>query len=194
MADVSIYVAVVTGAAGVLGAAIPQTAGAIRDGFRMRREHREQLDLERYEACIRLLRAVWELRVLAETMQEFPGDHMDTQLVDIRGRQATAELEAMGVARMVGAEFPELVKATQRLSEAASRFADAAGTNASRQPDSRDRAPLVFGELDECVMAFKAEAVKANRRDRPGAVPARDAAVTRGGRWRLPLAWRAFRN
>ncbi len=160
MADVSIYVAVISAAAGIVGATISQATTAIRDGRRAERDRKERLADARRQACVQLLRTVLDLRVRVANNQDYHGEEMAARLAGIRECAATAEVEAVSVALMVG---PELAKAAEQLASAAARLATVAAENASLQLGASTRAPH-FGELDNCVTAFKALAVA----DSPG--------------------------
>jgi hypothetical protein len=155
MADVSIYVAVISAAAGIVGATIPQAATAIRDGRRADRDRRERLADTRRQACVQLLRTVLDLRVHVANNQDYHGEEMAARLAAIRECAATAEVEAVSVALMVG---PELAKAAEQLASAAARLATVAADNASLQLGASTQAPD-FGELDDSVTAFKTLAV-----------------------------------
>jgi hypothetical protein len=155
MADVSIYVAVISAGAALIGATVPQVATAIRDGRRAERDRKERLADTRRQACVQLLRTVLDLRVRVSNIQDYHGAEMAPRLAEIREGAATAEVEAVSVALMVG---PELAKAAEQLASAAARLATVAVENASLQLGASTQAPD-FGELDDSVTAFKTLAV-----------------------------------
>jgi hypothetical protein len=73
MADVPIYVAIITAAAGIIGAAIPQAAVVIRDVRQAERDRRERSGAATREACVALLRAAGEVRTLTESIRGYRG-------------------------------------------------------------------------------------------------------------------------
>jgi hypothetical protein len=151
MADVSIYVAVISAAAGIVGATIPQAATAIRDGRRAERDRDERFADTRRQACVQLLRTVLDLRVRVANNQDYHGEEMAARLAAIRECAATAEVEGVSVALLVG---PELATAAEQLASAAARLATVAVESASLQLGASTRAPH-FGELNDCVAIFK---------------------------------------
>lgn len=158
MADVSIYVAVISAGAGIIGATISQATTAIRDGRRAERDRKERLADARHQACVRLLREVLNLRVRVANNQDYHGEEMAARLAEIRECAATVEAEAVGVALMVA---PELAKMADHLALAAARLATVATENTSLQLGASTQAPD-FSELDDRVAAFKALAVADN--------------------------------
>jgi hypothetical protein len=158
MADVSIYVAVISAGAGIIGATLSQVTAAVQDGRRAERDRRDRLADARHRACVRLLRTVLNLRVRVANIQDYHGEDMAGRLAEIRECAATAEAEAVSVALMVA---PELAGMADQLASAAARLATAAIENASLQLGASTRAPD-FSELDDRVAAFKALAVADN--------------------------------
>ena len=152
MADVSVYVAVIAGTAAIAGAAVPQVSTAIRDGRRAERHRQERNARARQEACVQLLDTVLNLRVHVADYYDSRGDQMTALLPDIRQCSANAQVEALRLGLMVG--VGDLDKAAERLVQAAGRLADAAegvvGRNLGASAETAD-----FGELDECVAAFR---------------------------------------
>ena len=155
MADVSIYVAVISAAAGIVGATISQATAAIRDGRRAERDRKERLADARRQACVQLLRTVLDLRVRVANNADYHGGEMAARLAEIRECAATAEVEAVSVALMVA---PELGKVAEQLASAAARLATVATENASLQLGASTQT-ADFSELDDRVAAFKALAV-----------------------------------
>jgi hypothetical protein len=153
MADVSVYVAVISAAAGIVGATIPQASAAIRDGRRAERDRQERIAGARQEACVQLLDTVLNLRVHVADFYDYHGDEMAKRLAEIRQCAANAQVEALRIGLMVPAGG--LDKAAERLAEAAGRLADtAAGVIGRHLGASAQTAD--FGELDESTAAFRA--------------------------------------
>ena len=62
MADVPIYVAVITAAAGLIGALFPQASLVIREVRQAEKDRRERFATATREACVNLLQTSGELR------------------------------------------------------------------------------------------------------------------------------------
>src|SRR5262245_15517265 len=152
MADVSVYVAVISAAAGIIGATTPQAITAIRDGRRAERHRQERIARARQEACVQLLDTVLNLRVHVADYYDSRGDQMTALLADIRQCAANAQVEALRLGLMVG--VGDLDKAAERLVQAAGRLADAAEAVVGRNLGAPAQ-PADFGELDECTAVFR---------------------------------------
>jgi hypothetical protein len=158
MADVSVYVAVISAGAAIIGASLPQVSAIIQDSRKAKRD-RLQADRDRQEqaadhrrrACVQLLRTALRLRVLVMNIQDYHGTELASLLAEIRDCAASAEVEAVSVALMVP---PGHGKAAERLAEAAGRLALVAARNASLELGASVQPPD-FSELDECVQRFK---------------------------------------
>jgi hypothetical protein len=162
MADVSVYVAVISAGAAIVGASLPQLSAIVqdsrkakRDRLQAERDRQEHLADQRRQACVQLLRTALRLRVLVVNVQDYHGAGLAPLLAEIRDCAATAEVEAVSVALMVP---PGHGKAAERLAEAAGRLAFVAACNASLQLGASVQPPD-FSELDECVQGFKAMAM-----------------------------------
>jgi hypothetical protein len=157
MADVSIYVAVISAAAGIVGATVPQASTAIREARRAERDRQDRLSEERRQAYVQLLRTVLDLRVLVANSHEHHGGEMAARLAEMRQFAADARVTAAGIELMVQAP-PALGDTAERLAQAADRLAEAVAENASLPPD--------FRELDECIRAFKDQCLQGAGGDR----------------------------
>ena len=157
MADVPIYVAIITAAAGIVGAAIPQVATVIRDVRQSERDRRERSAAAIREACVELLRAAGELRTLSEGVGGYRGDAngMRARVDEVRTQAEATRLSAANVSLQVAV-----------LAEPAYRVASAASDLARAVVEGTDMNQGVFvGQLDvgtlvECANAFQYEAVK----------------------------------
>ena len=155
MVDVSVYVAVISAAAGIIGATTPQAITVFRDGRRADRDRRERIAGARQEACVQLLDTVLKLRVHVADYCDHPGNEKASRLAKIRQCAANAQVEALRIGLMVAAGG--LGNAAERLAEAAGRLADtAANLGASAQIAD-------FGELDQCATTFRAFAMDGGR-------------------------------
>jgi hypothetical protein len=162
MADVSVYVAIISAGAAIIGASLPQLSVIIQDSRKAKRDRQqaerdrqEQIADRRRQACVQLLRTALRLRVLVVNVQDYHGAALAPLLAEIRECAATAEVEAVSVALMVP---PGHGKAAERLAEAAGRLALVAARNASLELGASVQPPD-FSELDERVQEFKAMAM-----------------------------------
>ncbi len=157
MADVPIWVAVITAAAGIIGAAIPQIAIVVRDVRQGERDRRERLATATLDACVELLRAAGELRTLSEGIRSYrgPADGMRARIDEVRSH---AEATRLNSAR-VSMQAPELA-------EAAYQVATAGSALTHNVVEGTDAVTGVFvGELDldklvRCLADFQDKAVK----------------------------------
>jgi hypothetical protein len=157
MADVPLYVAVITAAAGIIGAAIPQVATVFRDVRQADRDRRERMAAAARDACVELLRSAGELRTLSEGISGYRGDAngMRARVDEVRTRAEATQLAAASVSMQVS----KLAESAYAVASAASQLAREVvdGTNL-------DQGVLV-GDLDvaklvEPVAVFRDAAVK----------------------------------
>jgi hypothetical protein len=152
--DVSIYVALITGATGAIGAATPQIATAFRDGRQAKLDRKERGVDARRQACIDLFRAASDLRTRVANAAMYFGDEMPTRLSDIRACAAAVQVQAASVGFLAG---DTLGPSAQRLASAANELATAAiqGTdmNLKQMPSSPD-----FTAFDQSVEEFRLRA------------------------------------
>jgi hypothetical protein len=154
MPDVSLYVAMVTAAAAVGGAAVPAIAVIVRDSRQAERDRRERNTAAKRQACLDLLRAVGELRVLVANSILYPRDQLGAQLAAIREAEAAVHLHAAGVALLA----PQtLAEPADHLARAASLLAATAAVDSDRW-DKMVREPDLTG-LDTSIAAFRRTAV-----------------------------------
>lgn len=150
MADVSIYVAVVSASAAILGAAVTPLTTAVQAGRQARRDRHEQLKGEVRRECVELIRATWDLRTMTQNNHEYQDAGTGERLAKIRERAADAAVRSATIALLkpgpLGASAADLADAAQRLAGAA------ANTQSIRAPD--------FEELEACTAKF-AEATAA---------------------------------
>lgn len=98
MTDVSIYVALITGATGAVGAATPQIASVWRDTHQARLDRQERGQTARQQACVELLGAAADLRTRVANAAMYYGSEMPVRLTEIRGSAADAQVKAATVA------------------------------------------------------------------------------------------------
>ncbi len=154
MSNVSIYVAVITAAAGVLGATISQLASALRESGQAKRDRQERYATAVREACENLLRAAGDLRTQVENNRSFRGDRtaMAARLEEVRNHAAATQLHEVSVGTLV----PKLAESAGRVAAAARSVAMAAADHTDLErgwvaidPD--------FTTLDASVDTFRRE-------------------------------------
>jgi len=171
MTDVPLSVAVITASAAVLGAAIPQVSIAVQSALQAGRDRQERYQSDMRRACVKLMRAVEDLRTQVANNHDYHGDEMAARLAQVREHAAAAEVQAVRIALLV----PQtLAEPAQELAVAASRLAEKAAENTDLV-EGVSRLRPDFGELDACVAAFKDVAVNDARRTKS----ASDARKTR---------------
>lgn len=154
MSDVPLYVAAVTAAAGVGGAAIPAITVLLRDVRQAERDRRERAAGTKRQACLDLLHAAGELRARVANTIQYSGDQLAAGMAEIRDAEAAVHLQAANVALL----------APQTLAEPADQVARAAShLAATAVEDTGKRATMIrppdFTGLDVTVTAFRESAV-----------------------------------
>lgn len=158
MTDVPIYVAVITAAAGLIGALIPQAALVIREVRQADKDRHERFATATRDACVNLLRAAGELRTLAENIRSYRGDAggMRARVEEVLNHAEATRLHAASVSLLVpgrlAAPADKVAAAGRALAQDVVR-----NTNLDRGvsigfADTR--------ELDTCMTDFRNEAVK----------------------------------
>jgi hypothetical protein len=155
MADVSIYVPVISASAAILGAAVSPVSTVYQQARQARFARREQHATEVRQECIQLLRAVLDLRARVENNCDYHGDQMAARLAGVRQNAADAGVHATSIAllapRKLANSASELAAAGVRLAASAAKNTDLKLGACVGPPD--------FGELDGCIMNFRDEAV-----------------------------------
>jgi hypothetical protein len=123
MTDVSIYVAVITAGAGIIGAAVPYTTTLIRDERKAERRGRERYARAARAACVELLRAAEELRILTETIGTYRGDAsgMRARVAEVKRAAGATRLHAASVSLQAPGK---LDVPAQKVADAATELAD----------------------------------------------------------------------
>jgi hypothetical protein len=159
MSNVSLYVAIVTAAAGVAGGSIPSIANAIRDGRKAKRDQRDRQTETERQACLDLLAAASELRARVANAADGHGDELDARLAQIRDLEATIHVHAASIAFLT----PEdLAQPAARVADAASRLVKSTEEKVDRNAKQMVERPG-FQELDDSVTDFQDSAVKYTR-------------------------------
>jgi hypothetical protein len=150
MAEISIYVALITAVA----ALTPQVIAAVRDVRRAERDRQERLARERRDACVQMLSTALDLRILVQNISEYHGDEMPARLGEIRKCAAAVEVRATEIVLMVSRDSPGLAEVAERLAEIAGNLGVAAANNASLRLGASLQA-ADFRAFNECVSSFK---------------------------------------
>jgi hypothetical protein len=157
MANVPIYVALITAGTGIIAAAVPQ-AGIIFWNVRQdMQDRRDRQAAAARRACVRLLRAAGDLRTQVANNGSFQGDReiMAGRLEEVRKHAAAARLSAVEVGMLIPGS---LAHSAERLAEAAAVFAHAAEQNTDLDL-GRMVADPDYRELDACADAFRGQAL-----------------------------------
>jgi hypothetical protein len=159
--DITVYVAVITGAAGIVGAAIPQASIVLRELRQAERDRRERSIAAGQMACIDLLRAASSLSTQAENLGSYRGDAhgLRARLEEVRKYLAETELHAASVGMLAPRQ---LIEGANQLAAEARRLMEAVKANVDL-----DNGVVVgnidTGPLDTLIAAFRNEAVKYTR-------------------------------
>jgi hypothetical protein len=156
MADVPIYVAVISALAAILGASVtPLTSAAIsaREARVKRREdHASQVRAE----SVSLLRAAWDLRTMTQNNHEYHGAKMAKRLAKVRERAADAAVRSATIALLSPGP---LASAAAELSGAAQRLAASAAATTNLDMGVSTDAPNLAG-LDLRIAEFETATAK----------------------------------
>jgi hypothetical protein len=155
MSQISLYVAITTGAAAVLGAAISPVTTAYQNARQAVRDRAERRDIAIRQACVDLLRSARDLRVQVANTAAYHGTEIGARLEQVRQLDADAALHADEVALLVPAGIAE---SAAKLARAAGQLAAAAQANVRTELSASIREPS-FTELDDCITDFSARVV-----------------------------------
>ena len=156
MTDVPLYTAVISGCAAVAGAAIPTIGIAVQGALAARRERRERTQADQRQACVELVQAAENLRTQVAGNHDYHGDEMGARLAQVRAYATQARVQAVRISLMTS---HGLTESAQGLAAAASRLAEAAEAATDLRQGASTTLPD-FGDLEACMAAFRAEAVK----------------------------------
>ena len=156
MANVPIYVAIITAAGVAVGALIPQLDAFIR-ARRAERDRRERSATRTREACIAVLSAADELRTLAENLPVYRGnaDGMRARAEEARKLAKATRLHVADVTMQVSS----LIEPADQVASTASDLADDVARNIDLNTGVLIDHPDVT-KLAKCIAVFRHEAVK----------------------------------
>jgi hypothetical protein len=155
MQDVSIYVAVITAGAGLLGAGVAQIPGYARDKRQAAQARQDSRDDSLRQACIDLLGAAEELLADVANAVDYHGDEMASRLAGIRTTGASLQVHALAAQLLAEGDLAEAAK---RLADAARAFAADAESKADLSLGSMR--PTDPAELIQAVASFRSAAVR----------------------------------
>jgi hypothetical protein len=161
MANVPVYVAVITGAAGIIGAGIPQASIVLRDVRQAARDRRERSIAAGQGACIDLLRAASSLATHIENLRAYRGDGhgLRLRLEEVRKYLDETQLHAASVGMLAP---DQLIGGASELATEASTLVKAAEASIDLDNDVVV-GPIDVGPLDTLIAAFREEAVRRTR-------------------------------
>jgi hypothetical protein len=150
MTDVSVYVAVISASAAILGASISPVSTAFQNSRQASRDRLERHETAARAACMGLMQAAVDLRTEVENNHEYHGDEMGARLAQVRRYAADARTHAFAIALLLpgvlGVPARNLAAAAGRLAVKVTNDVDLAMGVSVRAPD--------FNELDECIAVF----------------------------------------
>jgi hypothetical protein len=158
MADVPLYVAVITAGAGIVGAAIPQAGILLSDFRRANRDRRDRSDAAAQNSCIEMLRASSTLSVNVENLCTYRGnpDGLRSRLEEVRKDLADTRLQAVSVGMLAPSPLTE---PAEQLAEAAGRLVEVVQTSFDVNRSVMVGEPDV-GPLNALISVFRTEAVR----------------------------------
>jgi hypothetical protein len=152
--EVSLYVAVITAAAGIVGASLPLIMTYLRDVRRAERERRERIVGSQRQVCLDLLATAGELRTQVENAAEHQGPRMADLLAEIR---RCAEAVRQNAARVELLASANLAERADRLAKAAEVLTAAAVAGTDLRNGQMVKVPST-AELAQAMSAFKDQA------------------------------------
>lgn len=161
VADVPVYVAVITGAAGIIGAGIPQASIVLREVRQAGRDRRERSIAAGQSACIDLLRAAGSLGTQIENLRAYRGDAhgLRQRLEQVRKYLAETQLHAASVGMLAPGQ---LIERASQLAAEASSLVKAVEANVDLDNDVVV-GHIDVGPLDTLIAAFREEAIRYTR-------------------------------
>jgi hypothetical protein len=159
MADIPIYVALITAGAGLLGALVPQAWIVFREIRQRERDRQDQYVAQARGACLDLLRASGALSAHVKNMNTYrgDGDGLRSRLEEARGYLADIQLHAASVGMAAPSSLTDpamrLAAAAESLTKSVEKVTDLDNAEMLDRPDT--------GPLDELRSIFSDKAVAA---------------------------------
>jgi hypothetical protein len=157
MAEIPVYVALITAGAGLLGALVPQAWIVFREIRQRERDRRDQYVAQARGACLDLLRASGALSAHVKNMNTYRGDRtgLCNRLEESRGHLADIQLYAASVGMAAPTLLTEparqLAAVAASLTRSVEEVTDLDNAEMLDKPDTRP--------LDELIAAFGDKAV-----------------------------------
>jgi hypothetical protein len=155
MPQVSLYVAAITAAAAVLGAAVSPVSTAYQNARQAVRDRAERRDSAVRQACVDLLRSARDVRVQVANTAAYHGAEMGSRLERIRQLEADAAVHADEVALLIPVS---VANSAAMLTGAVSRLTASTEANVKHELGASIRQPD-FTELDGCIADFSTRVV-----------------------------------
>jgi hypothetical protein len=145
---------VITAAAGIVGASLPQITTFLRDVRQAERDRRDRIAGSQRQACLDLLGTAGELRTQVENAAEYQGPRMADLLAEIRRCNEAVQLNAATVELLAAANLAE---PADRLAKAAEKLTSAAVDGTDLKNGQMVKVPATI-ELAQAMNAFKDQA------------------------------------
>jgi hypothetical protein len=152
--EVSLYVAVITAAAAIVGASLPLLTSFLRDERRAERDRRERVAESRRQICLDLLATAGELRTQVENAADYQGARMADLLAEIRRCAEAVRQNAAAVELLAPAKLGE---PANRLAETAEKLRASAAEGTDLKNGQMVKVPST-AELAGAMSAFKNQA------------------------------------
>jgi enamine deaminase RidA (YjgF/YER057c/UK114 family) len=156
MADVSIYVALISASAGVVGAAVSPFGLAFKEGRQAKRDRAERHATAVRQVCVDLLSAAGSLRTQVTNNRSFIGDRnaMGLRLEAVREYASATAVHAASVSLLAR----DLAEPADRVAAAAKTYADAAAESTDLVKGWMAVEPN-HDELDDAIKQFRQRAI-----------------------------------
>jgi hypothetical protein len=156
MVDVSIYVALISASAGVVGAAVSPFGLAFKEGRQAKRDRAERHTTAVHQACVDLISAAGNLRTQVTNNHSFSGDRdeMGARLEAVREYASATALHAASVSLLAS----DLAEPADRVATAAKTYADAAAESTDLDKGWMAVEPN-HEELDDAIKEFRQRAM-----------------------------------
>lgn len=155
MADVSIFVPVISAAAAILGAAVSPVTTVFQSSRQAKQARQERQEAARRQAYIDLVKAAVDLRALVANNHDYHGDEMAARLAQVRQHAADARVHAFDIALVSPGR---LADSAAQLAAAVGRAAVSAAENTDLSMGVSVKAPDFEG-LDACIADFTSRAL-----------------------------------
>ena len=159
MPEVSLYVALITAAAAIVGASLPLITTLLRDVRQAERDRRERIAGSQQQVCLNLLGSAGELRTQVENAADYQGPKMTDLLAEIRKsaeavRQNAAIVELLAPVKL-GEPAERLAKTAEKLTAAAVEGTDLKNGQMVKVPSTAELAGAMSAFKDQARTEFR---------------------------------------